>query len=78
MVSGKIKLDIGKEAGLTGLRLKRFIFFITFRFPGEDDTKYISEWAHRFKDDPVPYMDEESKKIYFDFWEEVNKDGKTL
>ena len=63
----------GQDVGLEGARLKRFVHFFSNRFPDESETihSYVREWANRFKDDPVPKMDFQSKEIYYSFFDEV-------
>ena len=58
----------GKNAGLEPKTLKVFVEFFAKRFPNESDNiqSYVNEWANRFKGNPVLYMDEESKNIYYE------------
>jgi len=58
---------VSQEVGLKGKRAERFVWFFGKRFPDESDSilSYVTEWANRFKDDPVQYMDKQSKDIYY-------------
>lgn len=57
---------IAIEEGLNENMLNFFVEFFNTRFPYESDDirYYCAEWVQRFKNNPVPYMDAESVKIY--------------
>jgi uncharacterized protein YchJ len=55
---------IGKDERLEGEKLKDFIKFMLLRFPNEQHTSYIREWATRFRNDSEWfYADSKSMKI---------------
>lgn len=48
-----------------------FIAFMELRFPNEQSEEYVREWKSRFMTgNPIPYMDEETKKAYLKAIEE--------
>ena len=61
----------GKATGLSGARLKRYIYFFSMRFPEESNEIHsvANQWAIRFRDDPAKYMHEKSQKVYFGYIE---------
>lgn len=58
--------EIAKDEGLSEVKVGLFVKFFSKRFPDEEDEirSYCAQWARRFKDDPYPAMDRESKQIY--------------
>lgn len=63
------KENIEKASEMLQPTTKRiFLRFMNERFPEPDyytSEDYAMEWAERFETNPLPYMDNDSKNIYY-------------
>ena len=54
------------EQGLTPSQAIELVSFMAKCFPHEirDRSRYFSDWIHRWKNDPLAYMDENCSVVY--------------